>query len=297
MKIATRALLVSILIASSTKLMADYEQSYRDGVTAYSKKRWQDTITAMKAAIRERPAESAKVVAIYGTWYEPYIPHYYLGMALSKAGACAEAVKELRETQKQGVLPRRYMSEVEEVLSQCADAEPPVPSATTATPKVPEPVTQTTQTLSGAPPPTAALETASAPKGEPPRPTTETRAPESKPKPRETPAGPPRDLIAGVDAYLRGDYAAALTVLQKARFTDDRSRAQALLFRAAAAHALFVIGRGAEKSLEDRALSDAREYKRLQRNRAPDARVFSPAFVRFVQQAGARPLDRTPSGE
>lgn len=108
---------------------------------------------------------------------------------------------------------------------------------------------------------------------------------ERTPAPGESPE-PPAALVAGVDAYLRGDYAASVRILDGAEFDDERSRRHALLFRAAARHALFLLGHGRDRSLQTRAAADLRGYRQLQPQPSLDPRVFSPRFVQFARETG-----------
>lgn len=98
------------------------------------------------------------------------------------------------------------------------------------------------------------------------------------------PAGPPRALIAAVDAYLRGRYADAIRTLDAAAFADERARTHAHLFRAAALHASFVIGKRRDKALYERALRDVRQFKQLRPGATLDRRLFSPAFLEVVEK-------------
>lgn len=280
------------IVAASRPALADYQQTYRAGVTAYSRSAWEQTITAMRQAIRDHPAESADTVFIYGTWYEPYVPYYYLGMALYKSGHCADAIEPLEKTQQQNVLSRKYASNVTQALRDCAESRPSRPSTPPPHPgNVPVPVI-VTNTVAPAPEPTAtvAKSTASAPavregavqisrsagSALSPTPQTPTLV---APVPR---VDDRRELLAAVDAYLRGDYAQSLNVLDRTAFTDSRSRQQAVLFRAAALHGLYLLSDG-NSELRNRAAAQVHLYKQMKPERALDARVFSPAFQEFVR--------------
>src|SRR2546430_820369 len=151
-----KALVVIAMVA--LPLRADYEQAFRTGVTAYNRGQWEQCISAMRQAIRERPDENASTVFIYGTWYEPYIPHYYLGMALYKSGQCSKATEHLQEGLRHKILPKKQNVSAEQALAECAQAEPKPPPASSTVPQ-----TTTVTTTTAEPLPTHPTTTATAP--------------------------------------------------------------------------------------------------------------------------------------
>jgi hypothetical protein len=57
--------------------------------------------------MRQAAAEQAKEgeqIKLYGMRFEPYLPHYYLGLALFQTGDCAAALPEFAISQSQGAL-------------------------------------------------------------------------------------------------------------------------------------------------------------------------------------------------
>jgi tetratricopeptide (TPR) repeat protein len=275
-----KALVIFVMLA--LPLRGDYEQAFRTGVTAYNRGQWEQCISAMRQAIRERPNENASTVFIYGTWYEPYIPHYYLGMALYKSGQCGKATEALTESLRHKILPKKQNASAEQALAECAQAEPQPPASSTVTQTTP--VTTTTAERLPIQPTTTTI----APPISPPPATTTT--PPHHPEETSTRmpiTTPPRQLVNAVAAYLHGDYQESLRLLDGVEFADEKNRAQAMLFRGAAAHGLFLLSQGRDRDLRDRALREVRQYKRAEPKRTPDARVFSPLFLEFVRQAGS----------
>jgi tetratricopeptide (TPR) repeat protein len=355
----TRTVVALLFVATvAAAVSADYQALFRTGVTAYQKGRHQEAVTALAQAIAERPNESTTQVFLYGVNYEPYVPHYFLGMAYSKLGNCAEAVRALTESRRQNVVPKRYSKDIEPILARCGPASAPPTATVREEPAPPRPEPQPPVTTTTAPPPiTVPPVTNTQP------PATNTVAPAPAPGPRADNRLPavrqalnttlqksrrllasvpkdvsasesqtlrtrikraeslmssqsvddistitsdladatkdletwlrlrgsdvPRELVAGVEAYLRGDYAASVSALEGAMYSDQRLLAQAMLFRAAALHALFVIGHSKDRSLMSRATRDVQQFKRLQRNALINARVFNPTFVEFVEQTGS----------
>jgi hypothetical protein len=291
---------------------ADYLEPYRRGFNAFNLFRWEATVTEMRKAIAENPVESGKDVHIQLLAYKPYVPHFYLGIALAKLDRCDEAIPALRESLRQGQLPktRGYWQRAENTLGECLRKTPepaPQPPVVIATKEEPPPVVKESEpevqrpaeTIAQLPPPPVtrneepAVDTTRAEpepiRRPPPAPATETAsALLTAPRPTAaipTVSEPPAALVSAVDAYLRGRYADAIRILDGLRLTDPRDRAHAFLFRSAARYALFTIGQRRDANLGEQAKADLGEYKRLRPRSSLDPRVFSPAFVAFAEAA------------
>jgi len=132
------------LVIVALAVFADYEAQFRNGITAMDRRKWAEAATAMRRAIAENPTESSRKVFIYGTRYVEYTPHFYLGVALSKASDCAGATQALRASERQGVITRMAgYRELTQILARCAPSEPAEVRPEPVTPPVqkpPEPV-------------------------------------------------------------------------------------------------------------------------------------------------------------
>lgn len=100
----------------------------------------------------------------------------------------------------------------------------------------------------------------------------------------ETPAGPPEALRAAARAYFNGDYGAVLGALSGQELEDEAVAAQALLFRAAARYALYLLGGEQEEALAEEAREEVAFCRRLAPDLAPDPAAFSPRFVAFFER-------------
>ena len=286
-----RKALVLMLFAAAT-LEAQAPPSFKDGVLAFEKGEWAKAEKAMREAIAGNPNETEGTVSISGSWYETYVPHYFLARALAKQGKCAEALREFAESERQGVTPKipdfaRHLKS----RGGCGG-----PQKTEKPPKV--------------------VDTFDVPFADDP--TTTTREPNlskpkadvtPKPKPKDVvvppPAPPPRDTAAelaarqtrerlsiAVGAYLHGQYAEVLRLLSEP-FADRTAAAEAALFRAAARDALFRMGGAADESLRRAIERDLQTYRQLRPNARPDPRIFPPRFIAIVNRAPTPPA-RTP---
>ena len=198
---AACAAAAAVVWLAGATLGADYKDSYRKGIEAINAKRWSDAERLMQAALAEQPREGGRV-NISGNWWEPYIPHYYLGVARSRSGDCAGAVSAWRTSELQGFI--KSLSEyttlrrgVKECEPKLAGAGAPAGARGAAEP----------------PPATGKPATGEKPAGGPTGPspagggTPATTTPTRSPTPREaTPAVP-----SGPDADARRNFDSALT--------------------------------------------------------------------------------------
>ena len=98
-----RRLLLVLLFAVS--IHAQAPSMFKDGVIAFEKGEWAKAERFMRETIAQNPRESEGTVSIAGSWFETYVPHYFLARALAKQGKCEEALKSFAETERQGVTP------------------------------------------------------------------------------------------------------------------------------------------------------------------------------------------------
>ncbi len=129
---------------------ADFKKSYLDGREAAEKGRWAEARRLMTEAIAERPDAAAKVF-LYGRIPDPYVPHYYLGLANANLGDCPAAVAAFRNAGSSAVvaaLPRELAEQrrqqarcEQQMLAQNKPVEPP-PAKVEPTPPVQPPVTE-----------------------------------------------------------------------------------------------------------------------------------------------------------
>jgi len=103
------ALATALLFAGST-LPAEAPSSgkpkeFIQGIKALDKNRLKESETFMQGAEAKLPGDG-ELVRIYGTRYEPYLPLYYLGLALYRQGDCPGALVHWRRCLSSGALQR-----------------------------------------------------------------------------------------------------------------------------------------------------------------------------------------------
>jgi hypothetical protein len=84
-----------------------YRDTFKKGVEAANENRWRDAQTLFAAALQQNPTESTERINISGFGnVQPYVPHYYLGLALKNLNDCAGALKEWGESEHEGAIQK-----------------------------------------------------------------------------------------------------------------------------------------------------------------------------------------------
>ncbi|MCU1348601.1 MAG: hypothetical protein JWO56_1631 [Acidobacteria bacterium] len=271
------AIALLFLLAPATEAQAP--PSFRDGVLAFEKKEWAAAEKAMRETIAGNPTESAGTVSISGSWFETYVPHYFLARALAKEGKCQEALVEFAESERQGVTPAipdfaRYLKTRGGCRPQAKPEKPPREIGV-----VEIPFGETTETAAAPPTATGAPATLPAKASAVPKPDLPATHP-----PTALPVLPEnrRLFSEAVAAYLHGRYEETARLLTGPQFTDRTAAAEAALFRAAAHDALYRIGGAKDDALRREVDRDLRTYSALRPNRRPDPRIFPPRFLAML---------------
>jgi len=359
------ALALVALAATSGPASADYKDSYKQGVEAIEKSRWADATRLMREAITGKSAEG-ETIRFYGQRFEPYLPHFYLGLALFNSGDCVGALRSWATSESQGAIRKsdQYRTLTKNRSACEARATPAKPTPATPPPG-PDPaavarasqaadaalkraddaaravtllqndpalsrvwnqdtalgpaqerakealvsarakgdagrrkpdlaqlgeareaadrVTQQLETLSRhATRKRSELTAARKPTPPGPVPAPPTVAPTAV-APTRGPAPP--ELLAGARAFFGAQYQQTVSLLDGADRLPGRARAQALMLRAAARHALYLMGGEKDAGLLASTQADARSARRLDPQAAPDPQAFSPRFVQLFQQS------------
>jgi tetratricopeptide (TPR) repeat protein len=113
LRTATCGLLLSLLAAGTA--VATPKETHKLGVEAIEAGRWEDAERFFREAIAEKPEE--KVSKFFDT---AYLPHFYLGVALSELGRCQEALDALTESDRQGQIQKSdHASELNQRRTRC----------------------------------------------------------------------------------------------------------------------------------------------------------------------------------
>jgi len=265
-----RRLLLVLVFASSVHAQAP--STFKEGVIAFEKKEYAKAEQLMRQTIAVNPNESEGTVSISGSWFETYVPQYFLARALAKQGKCEEALPFFAETERQGVtLTIPDFAKHVRTRGGCK------PAAKTETPK--KVLTEVEVPFEDVP--------ATAPVAKP-----KVAPGVIVPKPVESKGVTPpaidvesrARLTTGIRAYLEGQYDVAARVLDAKPFADRALAAEAALFRAASRDALYRLGGEKDAELRAAIAIDLRIYRELAPKRKPDPRIFTPRFIAMTER-------------
>lgn len=119
-----RAAIVLAMLGIAGPALADFKESFREGIKAYEQQNWSEVARYMLEALQDRPHSDRTSVAIYSTRRTTYIPNTFLGIALYHLDRCEEAVPYFENAETQGIAPSReraYFSEMVEARRKCTD--------------------------------------------------------------------------------------------------------------------------------------------------------------------------------
>ncbi len=133
------AWLALLLLLQAVAARADYKDSYRKGIEALDRKRWDDVARHMREAIAGNPNEGERL-KLYGLRFETYLPHFYLGAAYLNLGNCDQAVKAFEVSRAQGAIRSHpKYPELLDGLKSCEGQEVKASPPPTTQPAGPDP--------------------------------------------------------------------------------------------------------------------------------------------------------------
>ena len=85
----------------------DYREVYRRAITAKNRKQWKDAAGLFQQSLQLRGTDTGERISITGFGnIEPYVPHYYLGLALMNLGDCSGALQNWELAERDGAIQR-----------------------------------------------------------------------------------------------------------------------------------------------------------------------------------------------
>lgn len=82
---------------------SEHRDLYIQGLRAVDYGRWREAEVFFVLAIEANP-QAGGLVRPYGTWLEPYVPHFYLGLARLELGNYGDALEAWNEAERQAVI-------------------------------------------------------------------------------------------------------------------------------------------------------------------------------------------------
>ncbi len=107
-----------LLLCCSTAGLASAtpKETHKRGVEAIEAGRWEDAARFFQEAIAEKPEEKVRLIGA------DYLPHYYLGVALSELGRCRSALDALKESERQAQVQKSdHAADLTRRRTRCQD--------------------------------------------------------------------------------------------------------------------------------------------------------------------------------
>lgn len=85
----------------------DYRETYRRAIDAKNRRQWNDAARLFQQSLALRGTDTGERISISGFGnIEPYVPHYYLGLALMNLGDCSGALENWDLSEKDGAIQK-----------------------------------------------------------------------------------------------------------------------------------------------------------------------------------------------
>jgi hypothetical protein len=340
-KRASEGVAAAGVLLAAANAGADYRDAYRRGVVAAGQENWPETARLMRSALAER-AREGEPIALEGDRKEPYLPRYYLGLALFHSGDCLGARRHWESSRRHGALRRSSFYRTVQKLNQECQKRLPREAAAAQSARALEGELRKADALAGA---LAVLESnpevvgedreavvrglregrehlaearsrldggrRSADLGELDEARERTQratdtlekarrkamrhlaplaagrsalAPSASPSTED--AAPPAELVTAARAYFDGRYQEAADALAATDYGSGPAALQAHVLRAAARHALYLLGGRRDDALRRAVDDDVQAVRRLDPTFEPSASAFSPRFRELFRSKG-----------
>lgn len=268
---AHRLLALLAGLALAAPILADYKQDYARGAKAAGDENWNEVETLMRKALSESSTPVARV-RLYGQYFAPYVPQYYLGLAAYRQGDCTAAMRWFGDAAAASIIndSGQFKGIADEATRTCKSklaALKPPPTKPVQAPPVQAPIER----------PVVNNVPAKLPVQAPQTPTATTMNP-----PLATVPALPAALQGLLDDYLNGRFSKAATA--DANTLSNTARFHALLLRSAARYTLFELQPVEAASQKSAAEGDIRIAKSLAPGKSPDAAFFSPHYRKFFSE-------------
>ena len=100
----THAFALALACVATAAGAVDFVDHYKVGLTAIESEDWELASDMMSRAIELHPQSKARIKK--ALFFKRYMPHFYLGLSLSKLGDCEGALSAWQEAEAQGVVQK-----------------------------------------------------------------------------------------------------------------------------------------------------------------------------------------------
>ena len=287
--------LLFLVPVDAAQAKPDYLKRYEAGLKAIEREDWDRASELMQEALMER-ADEARRLSQWFHW-QPYLPHYYYGLARFRDGDCPQALRSFNASEEQGVLlgQEDLYSEMLRLREACEakgekeavagpgdDQEKRVRVADLA--ESGTKILDAAQPLARSEKDQRRFQDARTGLG-----VVKTTDEEAERISELADGSAPPALDRAVSAYFGGEPAQVLAILSGFSDEDPKAMAHVHLLRAAAAHRLWLRSAETDAGLLARARQAAGAFKASGAGVAPPRSLFGPRFLRFLASAPTEP--------
>lgn len=283
--------------AEMAEAKPDYLKRYEAGLQAIEREDWDRAADLMQKALMERANEASKLSQWF--FWDPYVPHYYYGLARYHLGDCSQALRSWNSSEEQGVLldeddlyPR--MVELRDICEArgAREAQAGPGDSTEQRVRISNLADSGDRILDSAAP------LVTSPEGKKRLEQTRTGLDVARTTDQEAKiigdladGSPPPALDRAINAYFSGDPGQALATLEsfnvEAEGTHAKVKAHVHLLRAASAYRLYLLSAETDEGLRARAVRSARAFKAAGASVATPRSLFGPRFLDFLASVGS----------
>lgn len=288
---------LAMTLAAPAKAKPDYLNRYEAGLQAIEREDWSRASELMQKALMERANEAGKLSQWF--YWDPYVPHYYFGIARFHLNDCPQALRSWNSSEEQGVIldEEDLYSRMVELRDVCEargarEARAGPGDSTEKRVRVADLAESGTRIADSAAP------LVTSPEGQKRLQQTRTSLDVAKTTDEEAErisiladGSAPPALDRAINAYFSGDPGQALATLESfdvdAEGTHAKVKAHVHLLRAASAYRLYLLSAETDEGLRARAIRYARAFKAAGASVATPRSLFGPRFLDFLASVGS----------
>ena len=286
--------LIAWLHAGEAEAKPDYLKRYEAGLQAIEREDWSRASDLMQKALQERANEAGRLSQWF--FWDPYVPHYYYGVARFHLDDCGQALRSFNSSEEQGVLidEEDLYPTLLDLREKCEargvrEAQAGPGDDTEKRVRVGD-LAQSASTVVDAASPLAKSEKDKQRFRDVQTGLTTVQATDKEAERISEMAdgSAPRELDRAINALFGGDARQALALLEayEVDADDKKAKAHVNLLRAAAAHRLFLLSAEQDQGLGERARQYAQAFKAAGAGVAPPQSLFGPRFLEFLASVG-----------
>lgn len=116
---ACAALIAAVIFCAVVQpALAGWQSDYKEALEAYEEESPRKAAKLLRAALARKDEEKASAIKASGMFFDPYLPHFYLGLVLFQLEDYEGAVRELKISDSMGVIKKKKFESLYAQLRQ-----------------------------------------------------------------------------------------------------------------------------------------------------------------------------------